>query len=140
MARTESGRSRTVRRQPVALGHRRRPHCGGRRAAQGDGLRHGCRTARGSRALHGLRPDDLYGMLGSSRVLSVSSTETLAILAGTALGLAVPDGDPARLVTATATLTTLVGAMLVIARVLRLGFVADFTSAPVLTGCPASAS
>jgi len=30
-------------------------------------------------------------------VLSVSSTTTLAILTGTELGLAVPDGDPARL-------------------------------------------
>src|ERR1700741_3731606 len=35
----------------------------------------------------------LYALLGSSRVLSVSSTTTLAILAGTQLGLAVPDGD-----------------------------------------------
>ena len=67
-------------------------------------------------------------------MLSVSSTTTLAILAGTALALVVPDGDPARLITATATLTALVGAMLVLARVARLGFVADFISAPVLTG------
>ena len=50
-----------------------------------------------------------YALLGSSRVLSVSSTTTLAILAGTQLGLAVPDGDPTKLVTATATLTALVG-------------------------------
>ncbi|HEX9179798.1 MAG TPA: SulP family inorganic anion transporter, partial [Burkholderiales bacterium] len=59
---------------------------------------------------------------------------TLAILAGTQLGLAVPDGDPAKLVTATATLTALVGVMLVVARLMRLGFVANFISAPVLTG------
>ena len=45
-----------------------------------------------------------------------------------------PDGDPAKLITATATLTALVGAMLVLARVARLGFVADFISTPVLTG------
>ncbi len=76
----------------------------------------------------------VYALLGSSRVLSVSSTATLAILAGTQLGLAVPDGDPARLVTATATLALLVGLMLIAARLLRLGFVADFISAPVLTG------
>src|SRR5512139_3674747 len=76
----------------------------------------------------------IYALLGSSRVLSVSSTTTLAILAGTQLGLAVPDGDPARLVTATATLTALVGALLVLARLLRLGFVANFISTPVLTG------
>ena len=75
-----------------------------------------------------------YALLGSSRVLSVSSTTTLAILAGTQLGLAVPDGDPTKLVTATATLTALVGAILLVARLLRLGFVANFISAPVLTG------
>ena len=79
-------------------------------------------------------PMVIYALLGSSRVLSVSSTTTLAILAGTQLGLAVPDGDPAKLVTATATLTALVGAMLLLARLMRLGFVANFISAPVLTG------
>ncbi len=76
----------------------------------------------------------VYGLLGSSRVLSVSSTATLGILTATELGLAVPDGDPATLVTATATLAALVGAMLLVARLLRLGFVANFISAPVLTG------
>jgi hypothetical protein len=79
-------------------------------------------------------PMVIYALLGSSRVLSVSSTTTLAILAGTQLGLAVPDGDPVKLVTATATLTALVGAMLLLARLLRLGFVANFISSPVLTG------
>ncbi|HEX6829264.1 MAG TPA: SulP family inorganic anion transporter [Burkholderiales bacterium] len=79
-------------------------------------------------------PMIIYALLGTSRVLSVSSTTTLAILAGTQLGLAVPDGDPAKLVAATATLTALVGAMLVVARLMRLGFVANFISAPVLTG------
>jgi len=79
-------------------------------------------------------PMVIYALLGSSRVLSVSSTTTLAILAGTQLGLAVPDGDPAKLVTVTATLTMLVGAMLLLARLLRLGFIANFISAPVLTG------
>ncbi len=79
-------------------------------------------------------PMAIYALLGASRVLSVSSTTTLAILAGTELGLAVPDGDPAKLVTATATLTALVGAMLIVARLMRLGFVANFISTPVLTG------
>ena len=79
-------------------------------------------------------PMAIYALLGTSRVLSVSSTTTLAILAGTQLGLVVPDGDPARLVTATAALTALVGAMLVVARLMKLGFVANFISTPVLTG------
>jgi high affinity sulfate transporter 1 len=79
-------------------------------------------------------PMIVYALLGSSRVLSVSSTTTLAILAGTQLGLVVPDGDPAKLVTATATLTAMVGIMLFLARLMRLGFVANFISTPVLTG------
>ncbi len=79
-------------------------------------------------------PMVIYALLGSSQVLSVSSTTTLAILAGTQLGLAVPDGDAARLATATATLSVLVGAMLLLARLMRLGFIANFISAPVLTG------
>jgi high affinity sulfate transporter 1 len=79
-------------------------------------------------------PMVIYALLGSSRVLSVSSTTTLAILTGSELGLIVPDGDPAKLVTATAALTLLVGVMLVLARLARLGFVANFISTPVLTG------
>jgi len=81
-----------------------------------------------------LVPMVIYALLGTSRVLSVSSTTTLAILAGTQLGLAVPDGDPARLLAATATLVALVGVLLMLAAVLRLGFVANFISTPVLTG------
>ncbi|MCC6639943.1 MAG: SulP family inorganic anion transporter [Deltaproteobacteria bacterium] len=81
-----------------------------------------------------LVPMAIYALLGSSRLLSVSSTTTLAILTGTELGLIVPDGDPARLLTATATLTGLVGALLLLARLLQLGFVANFISTPVLTG------
>jgi high affinity sulfate transporter 1 len=79
-------------------------------------------------------PMVIYALLGSSRVLSVSSTTTLAILTGTQLGLAVPDGDPAKMVTATAALTALVGVTLLLARLMRLGFVANFISTPVLTG------
>ena len=79
-------------------------------------------------------PMVIYALLGSSRVLSVSSTTTLAILTGTQLGLIVPDGDPAKLISATAALTVLVGATLVLARLMRLGFVANFISTPVLTG------
>ncbi|KQQ13075.1 sulfate transporter [Methylobacterium sp. Leaf123] len=79
-------------------------------------------------------PSIIYGLLGSSRVLSVSSTTTLAILTGAELGSTVPDGDPAKLLTATATLTALVGALLLTARLLKLGFVASLISVPVLTG------
>jgi len=79
-------------------------------------------------------PVAVYALLGTSRVLSVSSTTTIGILTGTQLALVVPDGNPAGLVTALATLSALVGAMLLLARLLRLGFLADFVSTPVLTG------
>jgi sulfate permease, SulP family len=79
-------------------------------------------------------PSAIYGLLGSSRVLSVSSTTTLAILTGAELGSVAPDGDPAKLAAATATLTALIGIVLLAARLLRLGFVASFISLPVLTG------
>ena len=79
-------------------------------------------------------PMVIYALLGSSRVLSFSSTTTLAILTGTQLGLVVPDGDPSKLAAATAAITVLVGAILVLARLMRLGFIANFISTPVLTG------
>jgi SulP family sulfate permease len=79
-------------------------------------------------------PMIVYALLGTSRVLSVSSTTTLAILTAAELAIVVPDGDPARLITATATLTALTGLLLIIASALRLGFVANFISSPVLTG------
>ena len=81
-----------------------------------------------------LVPMVIYAVLGTSRVLSVSTTTTLAILTAAQLGQVVPNGHPAALLRASATLTLLVGAALVLARVLRLGFVANFISDPVLVG------
>ena len=75
-----------------------------------------------------------YALLGTSSVLSVSSTATLAILADTQLALVVPDGNPDELITAAATLSALTGVLLLLASALRLGFVANFISTPVLTG------
>jgi high affinity sulfate transporter 1 len=75
-----------------------------------------------------------YALLGTSRVLSVSSTTTLAILTGAELGMVVPDPDPVKLTIAAATLTALTGALLIGGSVLRLGFLANFISTPVLTG------
>jgi high affinity sulfate transporter 1 len=79
-------------------------------------------------------PPIVYSALGRSRVLSVSTTTTLAILTGSALAAAVPGGDAARLTTAAGTLSVLVGCSLILAAVLRLGFVATFISEPVLAG------
>jgi high affinity sulfate transporter 1 len=79
-------------------------------------------------------PMVIYALLGTSAPLSVSTTTTIAILSGAALGLAAPGGSTPELITAAVTLTALVGAMLAAAAVLRLGFVANFISEPVLTG------
>lgn len=79
-------------------------------------------------------PMVIYALLGSSRLLSVSTTTTIAILTGSALADVVPNADPTLLVTATATLSLLAGVMLVAASFLRLGFVANFISEPVLIG------
>jgi SulP family sulfate permease len=81
-----------------------------------------------------LVPMLVYALLGTSRVLSVSTTTTLAILTAAQLGQVAPQGDSAALLTASATLTSLVGAALLLAGLLRLGFVANFISEPVLVG------
>ncbi len=81
-----------------------------------------------------LVPMVIYALLGTSRPLSVSTTTTIAILAAADLAEAVPNGGAAELAAASATLAILVGALLVLASVLRLGFVANFISDPVLTG------
>ena len=81
-----------------------------------------------------LVPMVIYAVLGTSRVLSVSTTTTIAILTAAEMGRVAPDGDPAVLIKATATLTLLVGGILLVASVFRLGFVANFISDPVLIG------
>ena len=79
-------------------------------------------------------PTLIYALLGTSRPLSVSTTTTIAILVAGDLSESVQNGGTADLATASATLAVLVGAMLVLASVLRLGFVANFISDPVLSG------
>jgi high affinity sulfate transporter 1 len=78
-------------------------------------------------------PVMVYAFLGSAATLSVSTTTTIAILSASALGQASIAGG-ATLATAGATLTLLVGLMLLAARILRIGFLASFISDPVLTG------
>src|SRR5271169_7086591 len=68
-----------------------------------------------------LVPMVIYAVLGTSRVLSVSTTTTLAVLTAAQLGQVVPNGNPAALLGASATLTLLVGAALLLAYLLRLG-------------------
>ena len=80
-----------------------------------------------------LVPMVAYALIGTSRALSVSTTSTLAALTGAAVA-SVADGDPDRALAAATTLAMLSGALLVAAGALRLGFVADFISQPVLAG------
>jgi SulP family sulfate permease len=81
-----------------------------------------------------LIPMAIYAVLGTSRALSVSTTTTIAILTAEELARAAPGADSARLITVAATLAFLVGAFLVAAWILRLGFIANFISESVLTG------
>ena len=81
-----------------------------------------------------LVPMAVYAVLGTSRVLSVSTTTTLGILTASALAAAAPHAEPAALLAASTTLAMLTGLILLAARVLRLGFVANFISEPVLVG------
>jgi sulfate permease, SulP family len=76
----------------------------------------------------------VYAVLGTSRPMSATTTTTLAILTSAALAAVVPGGDASGLLQAAALLTLMVGAILVLASVLRLGFVALFISEPVLIG------
>jgi sulfate permease, SulP family len=79
-------------------------------------------------------PMIVYALLGTSRVLSVSTTSTLAVLTIGALRETAPNADEAALLGTTAALTLLVGAALLLAGLLRLGFIANFISEPVLVG------
>jgi high affinity sulfate transporter 1 len=76
----------------------------------------------------------IYAVLGTSRPLSVTTTTTIAILTGAELRELLPAGGQDELIAAAAALALLVGIMLVVAGVLRLGFVANFISEPVLIG------
>jgi sulfate permease, SulP family len=79
-------------------------------------------------------PMMIYAVLGSSRPLSVSTTTTIAILTAAELGQVVPGADSATLFRASAMLTFMVGSILILASLLRLGTVANFISEPVLVG------
>ena len=76
----------------------------------------------------------IYALLGTSRPLSTSTTTTIAILVGTELAIVVPNADPGSLLTASTTLAVLVGVFLILASILRFGFIANYISEPVLVG------
>ncbi|MFD3537665.1 SulP family inorganic anion transporter [Streptomyces sp. NPDC058664] len=74
-----------------------------------------------------------YAVFGSSRQLVVGPEGTLAALTVTAVA-PLAAGDGGRYVLLTASLALVTGAWLVVAGTLRLGFMADFLSKPVLLG------
>ncbi|MBE9171682.1 STAS domain-containing protein [Cyanobium sp. LEGE 06143] len=81
-----------------------------------------------------LVPMLVYALLGSSRPLSVSTTTTLAILVGSELDRLGVAQDPAQALASSSLLALLLGLMLLVASLLRLGFVASFISESVLVG------
>lgn len=76
----------------------------------------------------------VYAVLGTSTLLSVTTTTTIAILTAGILSTVAPGADPGVLLTAAATLSLLVGIFLVAGGILRLGAVANLISDPVLSG------
>jgi sulfate permease, SulP family len=80
-----------------------------------------------------LVPLAVYALLGSSRQLSVGPESTTALMTATALApLAV--GDPGRYAALAAAVALIVGAFCFVAGLVRIGFLADLLSRPVLVG------
>ncbi|MER6443429.1 sulfate permease [Streptomyces sp. NPDC001185] len=75
----------------------------------------------------------LYTLLGSSRLLSVGPESTTALMTAAVVG-PLAAGDPARYAVLATGLAFVVGLMLLVARVARLGFLADLLSRPILVG------
>ena len=81
-----------------------------------------------------LIPLVVYAAIGTSRPLSVTTTSTIAVLVAEAVARVARAGNPAQLVETASALALMVGCALMLAALLQLGFLADFISAPVLTG------
>ena len=75
----------------------------------------------------------VYTFLGSSRRLSVGPESTAALMTAAAIG-GMAAGDPDRYASIAAALAIVVGGICALGRVLRLGFLADLLSRPVLVG------
>ncbi|MFI6599512.1 SulP family inorganic anion transporter [Nonomuraea sp. NPDC050536] len=80
-----------------------------------------------------LGPLVLYAVLGSSRQLSVGPEATTALMTAVAIG-PIATGDPARYAQLAIGLAVMVGLLCLLCRLLRLGFVADLLSRPILVG------
>jgi SulP family sulfate permease len=76
----------------------------------------------------------VYPLLGSSRPLSVSVTSAIAMMTGAQVVATMAAGTGADATAVAATLALLVGGFLILARIFRMGFLANFISLPVLVG------
>jgi sulfate permease, SulP family len=74
-----------------------------------------------------------YALLGSSRLVSLGPESTTALMTAVTVG-PLAAGDPARYAELAAILALLTGALAVVAWLVRLGFVADLLSRPVVAG------
>jgi high affinity sulfate transporter 1 len=74
-----------------------------------------------------------YAVFGTSRQLKVTTSSTMAVMS---FSLVAPlaGGDASRFVALSAALALIVGAILVLAGFLRLGFISEFLAKPVVTG------
>lgn len=75
-----------------------------------------------------------YPLLGSSRPLSVTTTSAIAMMTAAQVVAASAAGTGADVTSIAATLALLVGGVMILARLFRLGFLANFISLPVLVG------
>ncbi|MGW5586676.1 SulP family inorganic anion transporter [Streptomyces sp. NPDC003857] len=75
----------------------------------------------------------LYALFGCSRLLSVGPESTTALMTATVVG-PLAKGDPGHYVSLAAALAVTVGLLCLVARTVRLGFLADLLSRPVLVG------
>ncbi|MEI6167485.1 MAG: SulP family inorganic anion transporter [bacterium] len=76
----------------------------------------------------------VYPLLGTSRPLSVTSTSAIAMLTAAQVTATIAVGTSASAMSIASTLALLVGGVQIMARLLRLGFLANFISKPVLIG------
>src|SRR6201997_929968 len=76
-----------------------------------------------------------YAVFGPSRILVLGPDSSLGpMIAATILPLAGADGDPKRAIALASMLAIIVGAIMVVGAVARLGFIADLISKPTMIG------
>src|SRR5215471_12012822 len=76
-----------------------------------------------------------YAVAGPSRILVLGPDSSLGpMIAATILPLAGADGDPKRAIALASMLAIIVGAIMVVGAVARLGFIADLISKPTMIG------